>query len=187
MPTSYTSDIYENKETTFSDFVMQCAKAFVVQMRDTHFKDPIPEKFEASQYHLTQIDECNRRLNELQSQTPADYNTQRFNEEIEACTRRNRRMFELVGRYDSMAAKVKSWQPPTIKHEALKTFMLDQISKSKEFDTYSVDFPVMKDFYTADLRRLASDIEYHATQYRQEVLRIEETNEWVLQLRESLA
>ena len=63
MPTGYTCELME-KGMSFSDFVMNCTRAFdvCIDMRDDPHDKPIPKKFEADTYH---IKECKSERKEL--------------------------------------------------------------------------------------------------------------------------
>ena len=60
MPTGYTAAIA--KDITFNDFVMQCAKAMLIMMRDEPANAPIPERFEPGSHYVNKITEANELL-----------------------------------------------------------------------------------------------------------------------------
>jgi len=197
MPTGYTAAIADGID--FKTFVMQCARGMgaLVMMRDEPMNAPIPERFEPSDYHAQKLDEAKERLGRLHLMVPSELESaaqQEFSEELA----RNREAIaekrSLREKYKTMLDKVKAWIPPTPDHVGFKDFMIEQITKSIEFDCndnyYSANPPVLKtgqEWLSAQIAKATRDIEYHTAEHAKEVERTESRNAWLRELRASLA
>ena len=69
MPSGYTAAIKDG--ITFSDFAMNCARAFgaLISMRDEPLDAPIPERVEPTDYHAEKIKKAEERLSALIAMT----------------------------------------------------------------------------------------------------------------------
>lgn len=196
MPTGYTAALME-KGQTFQEFIMGCARAFgaLVEMRDSPFDAPIPDKFEPSDYHTTQLDEARNKLATLKAMSLEDreaFGQAEKKADIESTKQWLEKNMAQNKRLDDMIAQVQAWNPPTNDHQGLKDFMLQQISISKHDVQYiktSLDEatkkPVMA-YYVAAVSNAAGSIKYHTEGYAKEVERTNKRTEWVQQLRESI-
>jgi len=179
------------------DFVMLCARAMgaTIMMRDDPLNAPIP-KFEPSGYHTKAIAKAKAKLARLQAMD----NDARiaFGEEEKASEITRHR--EWIAREEAenerlegMREQVEAWTPPTVDHEGLKAFMLEQIKISMNNLDYQRDAiakaeakaPV--DYYAEATAKARRDIEYHAAENAKEIERTVCRNEWVEKLRGSLA
>lgn len=198
MPSGYTSEIYNGKEVSGKDFIMQCARAFgaTIMMRDEPLDKPIPEAFEPDSYYSQQIEKANQRLRdvelislaEAEARAEADYNAA-VQEHSEALAKR----LSCRERYERTLNEVRQWQPPTPEHVNLKDFCIKQIEESMRFDCstdyYTQNPPRRKtaqEWLDAQRQQALQDITYHAQELTKEIQRTNERNQWIKDLRESL-
>jgi len=194
MPTGYTLDLYDGKDLTFEEFALKCARAFgaLISMRDEPIDAPIPERFEPSDYHFKELEKAKRRLKEVKR-----WDEEKAEQEAERAYRdalKKREEFieknKLIRkRYEDMLSKVQKWKPPTIEHESLKQFMIQQLEESIEYDCFIPEMPQRlpgEEYKEQQIKKALNDIDYHEREYAEEVNRVYERNKWLLLLRESL-
>ena len=189
MPSGYTCDIADGKDISFTDFALNCAKAFgaCIEQRDDNYK---PKLLDKDSYHLKEIEE----LKKWKKPTKEEYNdyvtkqTAYYNEQID---KRNK----LKIRYQQMLDKANAWTPPTKGHMGLKQFMIDQLSESLKNDCgndyYQMELSQIESYtyegVVSDMRDANKrDIEYHTEQLKKDNERVEGCNEWISALYKSL-
>lgn len=195
MPTGYTAALIEEKEISFEEFVLTCARAFgaLIEMRDEPMNAKIPDEFHVSEYHTVELAKAKQRLNEFKSFTPEDYNKkarEKFEQDVVDYERRLEKNGFTHRRYSEMLIKIRNWKEPSPDHEELKKFMIEQIESSVKFDVYEPDKPVIitgEEWANKELSSITWDIEYHTKKYQEEVERVASRNRWVKQLRDSLS
>lgn len=196
MPTGYTETLCK-QEQTFKEFALGCARAFgaCIDLRDSSSKD-IPEEFTINKHYIETHDEYCKERDRLLDMSPAEQihygETARkddaniYNKLLDEKEEANQRLLE-------MTFKVMEWNPPTENHEQLKEFMLDQIKVSTEdTDYYYEQLDKIKntgplEYYNKHLKNLERLIESYLKDHGKEVERTTRNNEWVKQLRDSLA
>ena len=139
MPTGYTADLKEGKQVTFQEFAMKCARAFgaLVEMRDQPFDATIPDEFRPSSYHLDAIETAKKRLAEVEKWSSARAERQAkkaFDDEVRSSKKYGEKNEKTKRAYNAMLKQVRKWVPPSKDHEGLKSFMIEQLTKSIEFD-----------------------------------------------------
>lgn len=197
MATGYTADVANGKVTSFPEFAMQCARAFgaLITMRDDPSDTPIPESFEPStSYHETALATARTRFDLLKgmdvsavalSAASALAAARASHEESEAERRTTK------ARYEAMLTEVRTWQPPTEEHVGLKDFMVEQLSKSIEWDCRPGTAPDPKGYtpdawFYREMKAVQWDLDYHAKAIGEEIVRARGRTEWVKALRSSL-
>ena len=154
MPTGYTAPVQDGKITEFSDFALNCARAFgaLILLRDSDTSLETTKRFidngsylENSTYNEERIRKATERIAELRRMS---------DEEVLACAqseandvvRRNRERAVQTqterARYENMLDKVKAWTPPTEDHVSFKNFMIEQLEGSIDFDCTPYQQPV---------------------------------------------
>jgi hypothetical protein len=196
MPTGYTADVQSGKVTEFPEFAMQCARAFgaLISMRDEPASAPIPDEFKPSDYNAEALKKAEAELARLLGMSLAEVNAaaqSAYEQAVEAWERRDRLRTEHRARYNAMLQKARAWTPPTIEHEELKKFMIEQLTESIHFDTVSKhDAKPEKqepgDWYRWIVEQARRNVDYRAKAHREEVQRARERTEWVRALRDSL-
>lgn len=197
MPTGYTSAVADGTITRFADFAMQCARAFgaLITMRDDPMSAKIPERFEASDYHRTELKKTLARRDRLARMSPLEAQTecQAFNASAlrawaESCDRRAIQR----ARYQQMLDHALVWTPPTREHDDLQRFMVDQLESSIDFDCSSKYGPLYPtpmrwpEWLESEREQLRHDIAYHSGHLNDDIRRANERTSWVLDLRGSL-
>lgn len=197
MPTGYTANLYDD-EQTFEDFALGCARAFgaLVFMRDDPSDAEIPEEFTAPSYHLEAVERARQRMEELAAMTDEECEQaalKDFDAKVTADTKSRSERTARFLRYEAMVEMVNAWHPPTSDHQELKSFMLDQLKQSIDFDTRGFDqFEAEPKKLTGfqwrdeEAKRAGSDLVYRLAEHEKETQRATERTAWVRALRESL-
>lgn len=91
-----------------------------------------------------------------------------------------------------MKQEVDSWNPPTVDHENLKTFMIEQLKMSTQDTTYyekEIEKTKEKsplEVYKLHVKSIIESIKYHEKEHQKEIERTELKNNWIKNLRKSL-
>lgn len=192
MPTGYTSPIYDNKDVSFKDFALNCARAFsaCVHQRDDNVTDKPKLRELDIQYHLNELEEAKNQKIPTEIEFEA-YKKQKL-DEAHADMKKN---VELRERYEKMLENAKNWNPPTPEHAGLKKFMIEQLESSLKFDCNEKyrendinTLEVME--YSDYVKQLKKDnkwsIEYHTEAIEKEKKSVETVNKWITALYENL-
>ena len=183
MPTGYTSKIEDGQ--SFEDFVLGCARAFgaCLDQRDDPMFDKPKLREELGAFHTMNHEQKLANGNELREEAIA--RAQKYlNDKI-----------VLKSKYESMRDKVRGWNPPTPDHMNLKTFMIEQINSSIDFDCnvkYALDELEKRtkmtamEYYDEAVSKLEWSVKYHEEEIAKERKRVEESNNWILELYKSL-
>lgn len=197
MPTGYTDKIKDG--ISFPEFALNCARAFgaCVTLRDDP-QEPIPEVFEATNWHLERIKEAEAELKCFESIGPQEA-LRAMNEEVSKQIEYHRDGIEkdrkLKESYEAMLAKVNDWVPPTQDHYGMKEFMQQQIRDSINFDcmgTYHEEAILRLEAMTVDkwiedkIESAKWTIVYNTEQHEKEVVRTNDRTEWIRDLRKNL-
>ncbi len=198
MPTGYTSEIANG--ISFEQFLLGCARAFgaLIEMRDEPTDIPIPKKFKPDKYHKEAIMKTQSEIRKTNSltilqikhETKAEYqkNLDYYEDAIKKAN-------ELRSQYEAMLVKAKEWKPPTLDHQELQDFMIEQITISIKNDcrvgwyeeekrnTKLLDWVQWK---KRKLAKLKEDLKYHKEEYAKEVKRVADRNDWIGKLRTSI-
>jgi hypothetical protein len=195
MPTGYTADVQSGKVTDFRKFALTCARAFgaTILMRDDPLDAPIPQKFEASDYHVKELAAARSELARLKSMKPSDVVQAAASDYASEMNDWNKRQAERAKerlRYETMLEKAKAWVPPSPEHDGLKRFMVDQLTESIDFDCGpGLSRPVEKapaEWLREKITEAEQSIAYHTKHHAEEVQRADGRTRWVQQLRQSL-
>lgn len=195
MPTGYTAKIKDGQ--TFNEFLFNCAKAFgaCIDLKDEPMDTPIPEKFEESTYYECKVNDTIVALRKLHLMTISEYAEaaeKEYQEEVARREKWHREQEKLRKAYKAMLQKAKEWVPPTDNHHGLKSFMIEQINRSIDFDcgTNIYASPVEKksgaEWYEEKLKKYTKDLEYYKEEASKEKERTADKNAWIKALRESI-
>ena len=191
MPTGYTAVLQDKPDTTFEEFVWQCARAFgaCIMQRDDSRDTPLLMAEEPSDYHSKAIDKAKADLAELEKMTPTEAEMRRQAEvvaEIKEKAESRARRAGYRATYEAMIFRAQAWEPPTPDHEGLRGFMIQQIVDSIKFDcggTWS-DEPPTAATQSAEAwleerkERAQHDVDYHRREWAEECKRVCERNQW---------
>lgn len=197
MPSGYTSDLYEGKEQTFAEFVMQCARAFgaCIDMRDDPWDKPIPEEFTSDDsYHTKGLEDAQKGLAEAKAMTLAKAERcaqEDYDKALAAHHETLKRREAIRVRYTAMLDQVNRWVPPSDDHNNLKKFMVEQLTQSIDWDCcgYQSEIPcklTAREWRDQHIDHCRRDMAYHQEAIEKERQRVEFNNRWIRQLRESL-
>lgn len=137
MPTGYTEGVDSGKVTTLSDYLTECAKAFLWEYReDLRFSDPLPEtttfrdgilehENKSREKTLTAIYELEGLSDaECEARAKAEAEARRAEKERSIADQLARH-----ARHKAMFAQVNAWEcPPEL--AKIKEFMLEQLTTS---------------------------------------------------------
>lgn len=195
MPTGYTSAVKDG--ITFEQFALGCARAFgaLSPMRDDPAGTPIPDEFKPTPFYADNLASAVQALSAAKRMTDEEATAQsaaawQLAEDNRLKTIKD--MTELRGRYEQMVAQVNAWTPPTTDHSELKVFMLDQLTKSIEFDcdvSYYQE-PAKKmtgpEYKAAIIEAARKGVERYAEMVSEEEARAKSCTDWVKALKTSL-
>lgn len=196
MPTGYTSDLYNGKDVSFSEFVLGCSRAFgaLILMRDDPRDTPIPDEIKAdTSYHSERVAAAYDLQDELAKWTPEDAEKaaqSAYDAEVKRWKEYEKERIALWQRYQDMLVQVIAWEPPTPDHVGLKDFMVEQIETSIKFDASPSSPPVKlsgPEYASKEVQRAMRDISYHTEEIEKELDRAENRTAWVKALKDSLS
>lgn len=199
MPTGFTSDIYEDKDVSFEDFTMNCARAFgaLASLRDEPDAE-IPEEFTVASYYPKKIVEAEEELEKLKQMTDEEIAVvvqKEYIKQKEYFTKELENRKALRERYEEMLRKVEAWQVPTKDHVSLKNFMIEQLNTSIDGDCSTRYYTsVLNDLRVQSVEeyrinseeKLKKDLEFYTKYINEEKERVENKNKWIKNLRESM-
>lgn len=203
MPTGYTSDVGDGKMTDLRPFIERCAHAFIVSLRDSGLDSPLPNEDTTSDstYHQEGLTKAYKRLAKAKSMDRKAASVEAKREHREAIKSDEEylaRKAETKARYEAMLELVYTWEPPTEEHVGLKTFMVEQLSTSIEFDcggdhweNHLKDLkergPLSGDDWKArEIVKANEDIQHHSERIAKERERVEHNTAWIQALIGSL-
>lgn len=194
MPTGYTAKLYEGEPQSFAEFAQQCARAFVIEMRDAPADAALPQKSEISTYHYRGFLKALTILNaDLKRTTPqweeAEQGDRSEDEFYNA--EQERKAAEIKVRYETMLRQVCDWKPPTDKHEGIQKFMIEQLESSIKHDcdvSYLKPKPkqTVEEYRDAQVSRALKDMTYHWEHWLKDVERVTTNTAWIQAFQDSL-
>lgn len=188
MPTGYTAIIGEKENVSLKEFVYLCSHAFFY---DSSGID-LPKEEKISDYHVKKMQEItielerikNILVSDAEKESQKEYKERK--EYIKKCISDKQK---LLHKYQSMLKKVKNWVPPSPEHIALKTYMIEQLTGSIDFDCsdYVLENNLLsgEEWIANKNKSLHKDFKYHEKEYKKECERIADKNKWIRVLRES--
>ena len=187
MPNVYTV-ILEEKEVTFEEFVLRCARGMwqLSMMEGQPLDAPIPQQFQAPEKEL---EEARQRLAEIQSWDEEKAEREAEKAYQKAIQERNKIIaqdLQLRQRYEKILAQVQAWIPPTPNHRKLKQFMIEQIEGSIKSDCEYIPEEPKRLSGTEYKKQLIAEVQQQIEGYEKKIERIKATNNWLRALRESL-
>lgn len=137
MPTGYTAD-FETKDVSFTDFVWHCARGFGAfsHMRDD-FNQPLNYPNINCDHYDNEISKYQKELLYFDQISDDDLRASLVSEtekNIKFFAERVAEKVKLSLKYNDMLDKVNNWNPPTSNHIGLKSFMIEQLKTSIDFD-----------------------------------------------------
>lgn len=194
MPTGYTADVVSGKITDLRSFALLCARGMgaLIMMRDAPWDAPIPERFEPSTHYRDELAKVQAELAELRALSPADWQAKADAEYAADCESRDAYFAEKAEgreRYDAMLKQVRAWKNPP---EGIKSFMIEQLERGRDFDCGDGDYWKLVERKTGEEWKVKREQELmrcaarYAEEWQKEQDRTEGRNAWIAQLRRSL-
>lgn len=198
MPSGYTSEIYEGKDITFREYALNCARAFgaYITLRDSPNSE-LPTEFKPGTYYLDKLNEAAKKVQELIAMTQAQRNAaavKQHEESMKNWKKSEQKNYERTRRYDLMLEQARKYVSPTPEHESFAKFLVDQLEESKKFDChapgakyYTEPVAISGDeWYSHELERATKNVTYYSEEWKKELQRTNERNEWIKELFQSL-
>lgn len=196
--TGYTHQLIEEKQT-LPEFALSCARAFgaLVSMREERMDAAVPQRLEPSPYYAIEIAENQASLYRLGNMSDQErrlfalgkIHARRceMREGLEKCRERIDQML-------AMLEKVEGWEPPTAEHVKLKSFMIQQLTDSINWempDYYKREIAALEqqssdEWLQSYQEKLKDSLDYSYRAQAEEIERTEKRNEWLAALRRSL-
>ena len=196
MPTGYTAGVQDGTITEFSDFAMQCARAFGahIDMRD----EPVDAKIrpaESDGYYEKRVAELESELESMASLPGTTWHARSekaYNDAVAAWEETRARREAERERYERMLEKAHAYTPPTPAHEGLAKFMVEQLEESIRHDCGMEYYPMPERkpadvFCKEELDRVGQGLARARQSLAQEADRVASRNAWVQALRDSLS
>lgn len=196
MPTGYTAAIANG--ISFRQFAMSCARNFgaLISMRDEPSCAEIPEKFEPSPYYAEHLHAATEELKRVEAMSAEELDAAadtEYQKDTEERRKQIAKTLALRGQYQSMLSKVRAWVPPSEDHAGLRSFMIEQIEGSIEFDCSTdyyekrpIKYKTGKAWRDERIQAITKDITYYTKELQKENARVEGRNDWIKKLRNSL-
>ena len=135
MPTGYAAPIEEDPDFTFEQYVWRCARAFLVECKDSD--GPIPECYELRDHYTDRIKEAEADLFLLEAMTLPTVLSEAqtaFERHVASQEKCEQERLQKLARYDAMQAKVEAWDPQDkVVEKGLKAMLLEQIATSTDY------------------------------------------------------
>lgn len=192
MPTGYTARLYEDKPTSFAEFVATCAHAFFYDSMTDSGQLPQVRDDDPGRHHREELAKAKAAQKKLNTMTDAQIRKAADDEYEERCAAEQKSYEDTEAkreRYEAMLDQVKAWKPPTAKHANLKKFMVEQLESSIQFDCHPLDVVDPKtpeQWVAAQQKSINWRLEYHAEELEKELERDAANREWIDALADSL-
>lgn len=139
MATGYTHDVQNGKITDFDTFAKQCIRAMgvCIMQRDDGADAKLETTFKASQYSAKRAVKDRQELMKFASMNAAQilsWGKKEKTQNIKYHKDRIAQAMQEKERYEVMLGKVLGWTPPTKEHDGFKSFMIEQLKTSIDFD-----------------------------------------------------
>lgn len=196
MPTGYTTGVADGTITDFTEYALQCARAFgaCITLRDESISSDIPH-FEVNNYYKIKLSEARRDLATFlamdESQQQKLY-MEEYKNNIEVANKGIAEKQNQLQRYEKMLEMAKQFLPPSQDHINYANFLIDQLEESIKWDCDTSYYEKLKEpiefevWQSKKIKDLNWNIQYNEKSHKEEIERIESRNRWVSQLKESL-
>ena len=195
MPTGYTHELMD-KGQDFRTFALLCARAMgaCVMQRDDPMGE-LPKKQEPGDYNTKRLSEARAerdRLSVMDSDQQFKLGCKLKTEAVNNAAEYLQREKDQNARLDTMMVQVVAWQPPTSEHAGLKSFMVEQMTISRNDISYAekrlmeVTGKPWKRYFEEACEHAQRDIEYHTKEAIKEQERTDGRNGWIEALYASL-
>jgi len=194
MPTGYTAIIEDDPDVTLRQYILRCARAMgpLIHMRDDSLDADLrmPEVHDYHEKALRDAENEYERLSHMTEEEADDAAQAEYDQRYREAADSNSDVDTLRRRYMAMREQVGAWEPPSLEHLPLKSFMLEQIDLcksdySREY-TLSAERKTRTQWLDEAKARVVDAMARHREAHEKEVKRVEERRKWIEQLLESL-
>jgi len=194
MPSGYTAALYDGKDQSFSEFVLTCARAFAIGLRDTDMSVVPTEEnaVDSTDYNEQSLNRSQERLSDLLAMSGVQIEAEARRDWQRAVNSNARTREEALvrkGRYEAMLDDVNAWVPPTPDHQGLKDFMVEQLTSSIKFDChFPADPPLIlpTEWHAREVAQAERSVAYDRERIAAKAERNQHNRQWVRALRSSL-
>jgi len=203
MPTGYTYEILSGRITTFSQFAKLCMRAFgsTIHMRDKSLQAEYTPRV-LSDFHMKKLGKAKKFLKKIETSSDEEIiSSQRI-----VLEKSKANYLKVIAKakanseiLNNILTDTRKWLPPTREHSELKSFMIEQILSTIDFDC-GTEYEERKlaeielELRNLDpvairkdsIKKAERDIEYHTREHEKDVERCEHANQWVASLLNSL-
>lgn len=195
MASGYTQSILDG--ANFKTFALECARAFgaLITMRDDPHGTPIPDEIVPStDYYDKSLVQDKQALRELKKMKPDQWNIkadEHNRQQRKYWEKRRLECAEIRAKYEAILAQVKKWKPPTKDHKEIKKFMIDQITKSIDWDCSDKrdkkPTPIDGEtWYNNQMESVLHSLQYHKKERAAEIKRAKERTKWIRAYKQSI-
>lgn len=196
MPTGYTVGIIDGTTKDFKDYAKSCMRAFgaTMHMRDDNSSAEYREA-KPSKYHIEKLEKLREQKRGL-AKTDDTTILEKTRKELEIDYKDNLKRIEEIKstkvKLENFLKEAKAYEEPTTEHKGIKSFMIEQLESTLNFDgDYSfyeeLNLKIKAQLNNLNatvirlekLRDIEKDIAYHLKSNRQETERCEKANLWV--------
>lgn len=193
--TGYVHEMVKN-DLNFNQFVWCCARAFgaLINMREAPTDAPIPEEVTPSSFYANALKDSQKevkRLNKMTNEQKIRYGERKKKESISSLKKSIKEQEDTNKKINTMIDQVNEWQPKE-EQKSLKDFILQQLKSSLEkTDHLQNELENKEKIDPLELFHLHLSIENNSVQYYEaqvakEKRNLQETNQWLKNLRESV-
>lgn len=199
MPSGYTEGILSGTINDLNDFIWMCARGFgaFITQKDNIDEPPILKE-KPNPYYKNKIKQLLNEQQKYNEYTDNDWQStylKYIEDQLKDIDDNIKEKIESKEKYENILNQVKEWIPPNENFHKLKSFMINQIEESIDFDCDTSFWQERKnkisnlklEQYKRNVlndinESLISNKEY----YDEEVQRVKERNQWKQQLIESI-
>ena len=199
MPSGYTEGILSGTINDLNDFIWMCARGFgaFITQKDNIDEPPILKE-KPNPYYKNKIKQLLKKQQKYNEYTDDDWQNEYLKyieDQLKDIDDNIKEKIESKEKYENILNQVKEWIPPNENFHKLKSFMINQIEESIDFDCDTSFWQERKnkisnlklEQYKRNVlndinESLISNKEY----YDEEVQRVKERNQWKQQLIESI-
>lgn len=199
MPSGYTEGILSGTINDLNDFIWMCARGFgaFITQKDNIDEPPILKE-KPNPYYKNKIKQLLNEQQKYNEYTDDDWQNEYLKyieDQLKDIDDNIKEKIESKEKYENILNQVKEWIPPNENFHKLKSFMINQIEESIDFDCNTSFWQERKnkisnlklEQYKRNVlndinESLISNKEY----YDEEVQRVKERNQWKQQLIESI-
>lgn len=199
MPSGYTEGILSGTINDLNDFIWMCARGFgaFITQKDNIDEPPILKE-KPNPYYKNKIKQLLNEQQKYNEYTDNDWQKEYFKyieDQLKDIDNNIKEKIESKEKYENILNQVKEWIPPNENFHKLKSFMINQIEESIDFDCDTSFWQERKNKISnlkleQYKRNVLNDINesliLNKEYYDEEVQRVKERNQWKQQLIESI-